>query len=374
MRILFCTLDYAPSAAGGAERQARLQAEGLARRGHEIEVVCPRVAGHRSGPVNGVQVHRLPRLPGFPLRPLSYLFLLCVFLMARLRRFDLVHVHLANLQADVAVVAAEAAGRPSYLKVAAGGPLGEIGRLRRVARITRFHGLRNATIVQAISDEIARDLVGIGVTAGRIVRIPNGVDVPDRTSDAATRAAAREHLDLPADGVVVLFTGRMEVDKGVEDLIALWRAGSPIPDGQLLLVGSQGLKHPVALDQLPTGVVHRSWTTEVAAYLRAADIFVLPSYAEGMSNALLEAMASGLPVVASRVGAAAEMISDGETGLLVAPGDLPGLATALGALATDPGRRERIGTAARESVTARYGIDAIVTQIEAAYRSAVPAP
>ena len=134
MRVLFCALEYPPSPTGGAERQAQLQAEELQRRGHVVEVVCQRTAGTRSGPVNGVRVHRLPRIDRRFFRTLSYLAALGVFLLSRLRRFDLVHVHLANAQADVAVAVARLAGRGSYLKLAAGGPLGEIGRFHRVAR------------------------------------------------------------------------------------------------------------------------------------------------------------------------------------------------------------------------------------------------
>jgi glycosyltransferase involved in cell wall biosynthesis len=373
MRVLFCTLDYAPSAAGGAERQAQLQAEGLMSRGYVVEVVCPQVAGHRSGVVNGVRVHRLPRLPGWPLRPLSYLFLLGVFLLARLRRFHLVHVHLANLQADVAVAAAAAAGRPSYLKVAAGGPIGEIGRLRHVAWITRFHGLRHATVVQAISDEIARDLRGIGVRDERIVRIPNGVRIPKQPT-SADRRHARERLGLSTESVVVLYSGRLEIEKGVDDLLAAWRSQPPALDARLLLVGSPGMKHPVDLRRLPPAVEHRPWSTDIGSYLAAADIFVLPSHAEGMSNALLEAMAAGLASIATRVGAAPEMITDGVSGILVDAGDLGALSASLGALANDPGRRAQIGAAARRAITGRYGIEAVINQIEAAYRSVLAAP
>jgi glycosyltransferase involved in cell wall biosynthesis len=163
----------------------------------------------------------------------------------------------------------------------------------------------------------------------------------------------------------------MEVDKGVEDLVAGWHGSARPLDCRLVLVGSPGLKNPAALDRLPAGVEHRPWTTEIGSYQRAADIFVLPSYAEGMSNALLEAMAFGLPTVASHVGAAAEMITHGETGFLIAPGDRPALVSAIRELAEDPSRRERIGAAARESVAARFGIDSIVTQVEAAYRAAM---
>jgi glycosyltransferase involved in cell wall biosynthesis len=371
MRVLFCTLDYAPSAAGGAERQAQLQAEGLAKRGHLVEVVCPRIGGFRSGRVNGILVHRLPRLSLWPLRPISYLLLLGAFLLLRLRRYDLVHVHLANLQADVAVAVARLLGRPSYLKLAAGGPLGEIGRLRHVAVLTRFYGIRHSTVVQAISDEIAADVMRLGVPPNRIIRIPNGIVPPGELPTRADRGAARARLGLRADGLVVLFAGRLEQEKGVEDLLAVWAKSTITSEATLLLLGSPGLKHPVAMTRLPPNAEHRPWSSDIGSYLTAADIFVLPSYAEGMSNALLEAMSMGLPCIASRVGAAPEMIVDGLSGFLVEPGDRDALAAALERLAADPVLRVRTGAEARESVLGRYGIESVVERIETAHRSAV---
>ncbi len=176
LRILFCTLAYHPVAAGGAERQARLQAEELVRRGYPVTVVCPAVPGFKSGMVDGVRVVRLPIIPRRPFRTISYMVVLAAFLLLRIRRFEVVHVHLANLQADVAVVMGALLRRPVYVKVAAGGPLGEVGRFRRVSPITRYTGLRRATRVQAISAEIERDLLGIGVRRSRIIRNPNGID------------------------------------------------------------------------------------------------------------------------------------------------------------------------------------------------------
>jgi glycosyltransferase involved in cell wall biosynthesis len=367
MRVLFCTLDYAPSAAGGAEKQAQLQAEALVARGHTVDVVCPQAAGHRSGNVDGIRVHRLPRLHRRPFRTVSYLLALSRFLILRLHDYDLVHVHLANLHADIAVAIARTLRRPSYVKLAAGGPLGEIGRLRPIAPVTRFYGIRHATLIQAISEEIASDLRELGVSDDRIRRIPNGVAVPRLTT--ANRAEERSRLGLPPDSLIVLFAGRMEADKGVGDLIAVWRAWSPPPDRILVLLGSPGRKDPIDLDDLPATAEHRPWSSDVGAYLAAADIFVLPSYAEGMSNALLEAMAASVPPIASRVGATTELIQHGQNGQLIDAGDRIGLRRALETLADDAALRRRLGKAARATVLKSYGIDSVVIKIEQAYRS-----
>jgi glycosyltransferase involved in cell wall biosynthesis len=367
MRVLFCTLDYPPSAAGGAEQQARLQAESLVRRGHRVDVVCARTPGHASGEIGGVRVHRLHRIEIKYLRTISYLAMLALYLVLQIRRFDLLHVHLANLQADVAVAIAKRVGCPTYLKLAAGGPLGEIGRLKAIAWLTRYYGIRRADAVQAISDEIAQDVQSIGVDPARVVRIPNGVVVPLRAA-REERVAARQILGLDPGDMIVLYAGRMERDKGIEDLLHAWKALG-LTAGRLLLVGRPGINSPVSLKHLPQTVEHRAWTDRPDRYLAAADIFVLPSYGEGMSNALLEAMAAGLPCVSTHVGAAPEMIDDGASGILVRPGDRAGLVAALRDLANSEARRQSLGDCARTSIAASYGIERVVDRIERAYQS-----
>src|SRR5205814_786993 len=138
------------------------------------------------------------------------------------RRFDLVHVHLANLQADVVALAARVSGRPVYVKIACGGSIGEISRMSRAAILTRRIGLRRAAVVQALSEEIRGELVAIGVDEARIVRLPNGLDrTRFRPSARAERAELRRRLGLP-DGVLVMFAGRFAAYKGIDDLLSAW--------------------------------------------------------------------------------------------------------------------------------------------------------
>ncbi len=368
-RVLFCTWAYPPDRSGGAEHQARLQAEELARRGFTVEVACPRWPGTRSGRLNGVRVRRLPFIDRRRLRTVSYGLALFCFLLWRLPRFHLVHVHLAYFQADVAVLAARIVRRPVWVKVAASGRLGEIDRMRRAATWTRYVGLRGAKVVQAVSQPVAQEVRAIGVHGDRVVRLANGVDtvrfspVPDHE-----RPALRDALGLPAAGVLVLYAGRFARHKGMEDLLAAWRRACP-PDAALVLVGSTDTMEPVAIPPADDVIV-RGWTTEIVVYYRAVDAFVLPSHTEGMSNAVLEAMSCGLPVVATRVGAASEMIRDGLDGMLVEPGDRAGLAAALASVVSDAGLRARLGAAAAAGVRSQYAIEHVVDRLERGYRRA----
>ena len=364
--ILLCVLDYHPEPAGGAERQARLQAEELVRRGHRVTVVCRGVGGARSGLVGGVRVERLRTGRGQPWR-LSHYPRLAWYLARHATEHDVIHVHHANLQADVAVAVGRARGRPVYLKLAGSGPSGEIDRLRWLRRWTGHAALRRASVIQASTPAIAAELRAVGVRPGRIVEIPNGIDPAALEPPAeAARAQARRTLDLPDAATVVLSLGRFAVEKGTADLLTAWGPLRADPGLALLLVGRPAGRQPV--HPVATGNVHVvGWQDDPTAVLRAADLFVLPSHGEGMSNALLEALAAGLPAIVTPVGRGPDRVAAAGAGLIVPVGDPLALRAAILELAGDLQRRAAAGVAARAAVQ-DLTIDRVVTRIEAVYR------
>lgn len=366
MRIIVCTLGAEPGPVGGAERQAWRQAAELARRGHSVTLVCPWTPGATSGARAGVRIQRLPQLPVRYVRTLTYAPFLFLYLITLGRSADIVHVHLANLQADVAAIASRLAGVPLYLKIAAGGPRGEIGRLAWMAPLTRRIGIRWASRVQAISGEIEHDLAGIGIPSARVVSIPNGLDTDAiRPPTPDDRLRLRVELGLPRDLPIVLFLGRFAGYKGIGDLLEAWPSvRSP---AVLVLVGEPALDDPVPVPAATATLLVRGWTSGVAAYLRAADILVQPSHAEGMSNTLLEAMAAGLAIIATDVGAAGEMLGGGQ-GVLVPARQPLAIARELDALIASPARRAALGVVARAAVVEQYSIGHVVDRIEATYR------
>jgi glycosyltransferase involved in cell wall biosynthesis len=324
--------------------------------------------GFGSAEINGVRVARLRRLYKRRGQRISYLGSILLFVARRLRRFDVVHIHLANLQTDVIVPLAQLFRVPVYAKVACGGEAGEVYRLRVPAMLTRWYGLRHATRVQALSEEIVDELESIGVRRDRIVRVPNGLDlVGFAPVDDDERRRLRKELALPANDVLFLFVGRFAQYKGIEDLLAAWNEAG-IPDAHLVLVGSATeTDKPIGDFAAPDTVIVRDYTNSIVDYLGAADVFVYPSYTDGMSNAVLEALACGLPVIASRSGATEELIDDGTSGVLFDAGDRAALASAMRGLSKDSVFRDRLGIAARAAVEP-YDIRTVVDRIETEYR------
>jgi glycosyltransferase involved in cell wall biosynthesis len=362
MNVLFCTSSYYPAVTGGAERQARLQARELVRRGHRVTVVCPEDAGLRSQAVDGVPIVRLYRIDRWPFTRISYFVHLFWWLWRHVREFDLVHVHLANIQGDLAVLVGRRWRRPTYLKVACGGIVGEVHRLRAVALLTRWYGFRHADRIQALSSEITQELRSIGVRADRIVEISNGIDLDEFSPvDRSRRMELRAALDLPQEAVVAVFVGRLVAYKGIDDLLGAWQ--SDVGEAQLVIVGATN-EHL----SIPPGVIVREWVNSARDYMRAADLFVHPSYADGMSNALLEAMACGLPLVATEHGGTRGFIEHEREALLVPARDASALAAAVARLTADSELRSALGGASRASAE-RYGIPPVVDQIEREYRA-----
>jgi glycosyltransferase involved in cell wall biosynthesis len=378
LRILFCTLDYFPGVAGGAEHQARLQAEALAKLGHNVVVVCPGLRLPRRHRVDGVNVRRLPFIDRRPLRKLTYYLRLAPFLLRNARHFDIVHVHLANVQADVIVAICNLMGTPVYVKCACGGSVGEVARgNRHFAKVTRWYGLRHAACVQALSPEIEAEVLSVGTPANRVARIPNGIDLGHfAPATPQERHRARERLDLPMEKLIFLFVGRFVTYKGLDDLRAAWDR-LVLPGAVLVLVGEpivgeSTLDHPTDPIESTDTVLVRGWTADVRSYLHAADVYVHPTHGDGMSNALLEAMACGLAILATRLGSTAGLLEHEHDALLVDPAAPDQLAGAIRRLAADPDLRARLRVRAVRA-SRRFEIGTVVEQIEDAYRRIVAA-
>ncbi len=211
----------------------------------------------------------------------------------------------------------------------------------------------------AVSESAAGDVANLlGEPVDSFTVMPNGVET-GRFALATNRQAMRAQLDLPQDRVICLCVANLKPVKGQDVLLAAarlrpeWRdrvtivlAGGDYMAGQLQAMAARDLP---GYDVRFVGEV-----SDVLPYYHAADVCVLPSRSEGLSNAMLEAMACGLPVVATAVGAAGEVISDDECGRVVPPEDPDALGQALNALINDFSLRTNLGAAARARVVSEY--------------------
>jgi glycosyltransferase involved in cell wall biosynthesis len=231
-------------------------------------------------------------------------------------------------------------------------------RLRLLLRTDAF-----VTLSREIEDELAAS--GLGRVPCH--RIPNGVDLEVfRPASREEQQALRVRLGLPERRVLGMFAGRLTPQKDPGLLLEAWMA-SGVSGAHLVFVGDgplrASLERHVASRPAAGRIGFAGATGHVADYLRAADFLVLPSRAEGMSNALLEAMACGLPVAATDVpGNRALLGDDGKAGLLVPPDNPAPLTEAMQALIASSDLRREMGVAARALVEERHDIRDVAGQ------------
>jgi glycosyltransferase involved in cell wall biosynthesis len=231
-------------------------------------------------------------------------------------------------------------------------------------RITQSLADRIVCVSPQVADFAIRR---VGIPDDKVVVIPNGLYLPDFEC-LPGRQEARLALGLPVAGALVGVVARLDPVKRLdvllqalamqEDVSAVIVGYGPEEHRLKALVGDLGIEGHVRF---------AGHQRDVRPWLAAMDVFVLSSDWEGMSNALLEAMAAHLPVVATATGGTPDVVVDGETGFLVPPGDPPALARALGRLLADPGLRDRMGQAGRHRISESFSIDQMVELIESLY-------
>jgi L-malate glycosyltransferase len=355
---------------GGAELQLERLVPHLAGRGVRTEIVTRAVNGcARRERIAGAVVHRTPVAGESPLASIVYVGVALGRLLRGRSRIDLVHAHGALSPATIAL-AGRLVGLPTVVTVLGTGPHGDLARLVRKPLGKARAGMlfRTAWFV-ALSDDLRDELVGHGVPAERIRVIPNGVDIADhRPASADERAQLRAELGLPGGGFLGTFVGRLHPVKDVDTLLA---ATARVPELSLVVVGDgpdRGrLEAKAAQLDVSDRVIFQGQSRRVPDVLRASDAFVLSSHGEGMSNALLEAMASGLPCLASRtVGGARELLGDGR-GLLVADGDVAAWADAIRRLRNNPELAAALGQAAASHIACSLSLESTADRLARVY-------
>ncbi len=285
-------------------------------------------------------------------------------------------VHTRNIAALEAQLPAFLAGVPARVHGEHGRDMADLHLTNRNHRWTRRAYRPFVQHYVALSRDLAEHLQHpIGVPASRITQLYNGVDT-ERFAPAAHRCAP---VGSPfADPGLFVFgtVGRMQAVKAQTLLaqafvMALQQAPGLRARMRLVLAGDGPLRAQCEALLQEAGASDLAWLagerSDVPDVMRGLDCFVLPSLAEGISNTILEAMASGLPVIATAVGGNADLVTEGATGDMVPAGDPQALASAMIRLAQDPSRAQAWGRAGRQRIEARFGLQAMVATYETVY-------
>lgn len=367
MRILMVVPKYPFPVVGGLERQAHELAKALVARGQVVHAISTSFdpVHTRFEILDGVVVHRIPwienKLTRFIVMPAS---------MARaLYRLkgdvDVVHIHNISWIGAFVTLIAKALGLPVMTKLPNIGDQGIPGMQSGAFGSLLIAMLKRADVIISMTPESVAELASIGFPPARTLKVTNGIPL----LPASLPKQGPRHVDM----LRVVYVGRLSPEKGLPVLLDAWstvvaRATRPI---RLSLIGDgpqvdelRGLATTLKLDE---SVEFCGYCGAVPAELAKADMFVLPSYAEGNSNAILEAMRAGLPIVATRVGGAQIQVGREGARFLVKAGDAAALAARLIELIEDESLRQQTGAAMRTRAVSVFAIDQIAAIYEQAY-------
>jgi glycosyltransferase involved in cell wall biosynthesis len=339
---------------GGQERMALDLAASQVRSGYRVSAVS--LAPPPDGPLAaefraaGAAAERVPR----PRPGVDPILVLRLARWLRRNAVDLVHTH-NRMALTYGAPAARLAGLPAVHTKHGKNP--RAGLRLRAARVAARY-LDAFVAVSPELGELARRRNE--VEASRVLVIPNGIELGRFRPDPAARERVRAELSIAPDAWVVGTVGRIAVEKNQALLL---RAMAPLlGSGSHLVVVGDGPLLPSLSELARTlavpGAVHLVGARrDVPEVLNALDVFALTSDTEGLPLVILEAMATGLPVVSTDVGGIPDVVDDGETGFLVHPGDERALRERLSALQADSGRTRALGENARSRAVSRFSAE-----------------
>lgn len=361
---------------GGAESQVLTLGKCLHSRGVRVGVVVPMVPGGRQIErelIDNLDVSRIPYPKVRLLGGLMMLTKLAALLFFRRSQYSFIHAHIASNMAAVSALMGALLGKPVLIKLTGlkemvGGILDPNPGL--AARIRKW-AMRGATF-QATSARIRQLLLDSGFDASQVIQLPNGVDV-NRFIRVGRDATLRRELCGSAS-LVGVFVGRLAPEKGHETLFEAWaNAFAHDANVKLVLVGDGPQRRALHVLAEKLGiaeqVVFAGHTDNVAKFLGIADFGLLTSLVEGLSNSLLEYMASGLAVVGSRVSGTEDFVIRGETGWLFEPGEAAALASALVSVgATDIADLREMGDRAQRLIILKASLEAVTSELMSLYK------
>jgi glycosyltransferase involved in cell wall biosynthesis len=371
---IFFIIRYFYPFIGGTEKQALALASHLVKKGIPVTIVTSRFDSKwpRYELIDNVQVVRLfsPRIK--VLGALFFLACLVGYLIKHRNHYSLIHTFQIGYTSTLSILTGILLKKPSLLKLASSGRGGDIQRARKTlwGRVFLYMAKKASRII-AVSTTVEAELMAAAVNPVKLSRISNGVDVV-QFRPGEDKSLLRKALDLP-DKKTIVYTGRLSIEKGVDFLVRCFSKVESKGDYQLIIIGDGPEKEHIVqlLDAVHLGksVFLLNSVDDVAAYLNAADLFILPSRFEGLSNSLLEAMACALPVISTRVGGSKDIIEHGSNGLLVDVDNADQVQSAIAHVFDDSRLAARLGNNARQTIEEQHDLSTIADTYVMLYKS-----
>jgi L-malate glycosyltransferase len=372
--ILFVIRYFHPYI-GGLEKQTLNLASVLRQRGISVAIVTSRfyTAWPREDLINGVPVYRLPSPRIKVVGAIIFLVSLSRYLFKNRNHFAVVHAFQVGYSSALTIFLCSIFAKPAILNLAGSGKGGDVCRHRRTPWGRVFLYLCSfASRIVVKNREMIAELQSISYHPRNTVYIPNGVDLTIY-HEADDQESLRKQLGI-GEEKIILYTGRLSREKGVDFLIHAYGSLSLNIPTKLYILGTghdlSRLQKLVRYYNMEHKITMLPAVDDIVSYLQIADVFVMPSRYEGLSNSILEAMACAVPIVATRVSGNIEVIADGVTGVLVSREHYQNLTAALAYLLAHPDKARALGLEAKQTVHEKYDLQIIAEQYVTLYTTA----
>jgi glycosyltransferase involved in cell wall biosynthesis len=342
LKILMVVAHYPFPVVGGLEKQAHELCKSLVSKQITVSVLSGKFTNSQDNLelIDGIKVHRIgwpkSRIFRFFLLPFKVLY----FMVSNRTKFDIVHLHTLSWFSLYVLLLAKCMNKKTVLKMANVGqyglpPLKEsfMGRLQ-------LKIIKTAGVIVAMSNESKKEVCNIGYPVGNVFMTPNGISIPKNIDLKRSKSSKQ---------CKVIFVGRLDEQKNIDSLLRLWAELGVANSGSAILeiCGTGPLEDKLKLQaiqlNITDSVIFRGHVTNVYEYLNSADIFILSSIAEGNSNAILEAMVAGLPIISTNVGGTVMQVGSQGEEFIVEVNDHDKMRKILKMLIDDSAKREEVG-------------------------------
>lgn len=361
---------------GGAEIQCLRLSKQLKKANLSVSILTQALLSLKYKEIiEGIPVYRFGMPWKNKLGSLTYFIHGFLWLCLNIGHFDILHAHLASFPAILAGTISIIFNKPVILKFGGSRSTGDIA----TSRATWYGKIKLAFLNKSItcficpSSEIENELLRSGFQKQNIQIISNGIDTDVfRPADFQEKTKIRKNINLAQENRIFVYAGRLVKGKGMDILLEAWKKlseGHDVSKLSLIIIGSGPIERTLKNEYGNLkSVIFCGWRQNVSEYLRASDIFVLPSFGEGIPNSLIEAMSCGLVCVSTNIGGINELIKNKENGILLTPGDTRGLYETIRNLATNPTYYDGMGGQARKFAVQNLSIETAAEKYRNIYR------
>ena len=342
LKILMVVAHYPFPVVGGLEKQAHELSKSLVLKHVTVSVLAGKFANSQDNLelIDGVTVHRIGLSKNRFFRFAMLSFKVLYFMLSHRTTFDIVHLHTLSWFSLYTLLLAKCMNKKTVLKMANVGEYGLPPLKESFIGQLQLRIIKTAGVIVAMSNESKREICDIGYPVGNVFMTPNGISIPDNI------VLKRRN---PSKQCKVICVGRLDEQKNIDSLLQLWAELRVVKSrsATLEICGTGPLEDKLKLQavqlNISDSVNFRGHVTDVYEYLNNADIFILPSRAEGNSNAILEAMVAGLPIISTNVGGTVMQVGAQGEEFIVEINDSDKMRRTLEALIDNSGKREETG-------------------------------